>query len=91
MAIEHKWYMCGQDSVYIYESPDKGDTIYRRFIDTSLEDDDYTNRELVLAAIGAGLSVAEDSIIKELCEQHVNYYELGTAVAKYYRDNILNQ
>ena len=90
MAIQHKWYMCGQDSVYIYESPDKGDTIYRRPIDASLEDDDYTNRELVLAQRDLG-TVADESIIKELCEQHVNYYELGTAVAKYYRDNILNK
>ena len=90
MAIEHKWYMCGQDSVYIYESPDKGDTIYRRSSEASLEDDDYTNRELVLAQRELG-TVADESIIKELCERHVNYYELGSAVAKYYRENILNQ
>ena len=91
MAIQHKWYMCGQDSVYIYESPDKGDTIYRRSIDASLEDDDYTNRELVLAAVGAGLTVAEDSIIKELCESHPNCYELGKALMKYYRENGLDK
>ena len=90
MGIEHKWYMCGQDSVYIYESPDGGDTIYRRSSNASLEDNDYTNRELVLAQRELG-TVADESIIKELCERHVNYFELGTAVAKYYRDNILNQ
>jgi hypothetical protein len=90
MAIEHKWYMCGQDSVYIYESDDGGDTIYRRPSEASLEDNDYTNRELVLAQRELG-TVADESIIKELCERHVNYYELGTAVAKYYRDNILNK
>ena len=33
MGIEHKWYMCGQDSVYIYESPDGGETIYKRELD----------------------------------------------------------
>jgi len=90
MAIQHKWYMCGKDSVYIYESPDGGDTIYRRSSNASLEDNDYTNRELVLAKRELG-TVADESIIKELCEQHDNYFELGTAVAKYYRDNILNQ
>jgi len=90
MGIEHKWYMCGQDSVYIYESPDGGDTIYRRSSNASLEDDNYTDRELVLAKRELG-TVADDIIIKELCEQHVNYFELGSAVAKYYRENILNQ
>ena len=90
MAIEHKWDMCGQDSVYIYESDDGGDTIYRRPSEASLEDNDYTNRELVLAQRELG-TVADESIIKELCERHVNYYELGSAVAKYYRENILNK
>ena len=90
MAIEHKWYMCGQDSVYIYESDDGGDTIYRRPSEASLEDNDYTNRELVLAQRELG-TVADESIIKELCERHDNYYELGSAVAKYYRETILNQ
>ena len=90
MAIEHKWYMCGQDSVYIYESDDGGDTIYRRPSEASLEDNDYTNRELVLAQRELG-TVADESIIKELCERYVNYYELGSAVANYYRENILNK
>jgi len=87
MAIEHKWYMCGKDDEYIYETPDGGNTIYRRVPHLSLEDDDYTNRELVFGERELG-TVADESIIKELCEKHVNYYELGTAVAKYYRDNI---
>ena len=90
MAIQHKWYMCGQDSVYIYESPDKGDTIYRRSIDASLEDNDYTNRELVLAQRELG-TVADDSIIKELCESYPNCYELGKAFMKYYRENGLDK
>jgi len=90
MGIEHKWCMCGQDSVYIYESPDGGDTIYRRSSNASLEDDNYTDRELVLAKRELG-TVADERIIKELCERHDNYYELGSAVAKYYRENILNQ
>jgi len=90
MAIQHKWYMCGQDSVYIYETNDNKKTIYRRSIEASIEDNDYTNRELVFAQRELG-TVADESIIKELCEQHPNYYDLGSAVAKYYRDNILNQ
>ncbi len=90
MAIEHKWYMCGQDSVYIYESDDGGDTIYRRSSDASLEDDDYTNRELVFGQRELG-TVADDSIIKELCERHVNYFELGKAFMKYYRENGLDK
>jgi len=90
MAIEHKWYMCGKDDKYIYETNDDKRTIYRRSCEASLEDNDYTNRELVFAKRELG-TVSDDSIIKELCEKHVNYYELGTAVAKYYRDNILNK
>ncbi len=90
MAIQHKWYMCGQDSVYIYESPDKGDTIYRRSSNDSLEDNDYTNRELVLAKRELG-TVADDSIIKEFCESHSNCYELGKAFMKYYRENGLDK
>ena len=90
MAIEHKWYMCGKDDEYIYETNDDKRTIYRRIGEVSLEDNDYANRELVFAERELG-TVADDSIIKELCEKHVNYYELGTAVAKYYRDNILNK
>ena len=90
MAIEHKWYMCGKDDEYIYETNDDKRTIYRRIGEVSLEDNDYTNRELVFGERELG-TVADESIIKELCEKHVNYYELGTAVAKYYRDNILNK
>tara|TARA_Y100001937_G_C6939216_1_gene249568 strand:+ start:114 stop:386 length:273 start_codon:yes stop_codon:yes gene_type:complete len=90
MAIQHKWYMCGKDDEYIYETNDNKKTIYRRSCEASLEDNDYTNRELVFGERELG-TVADDSIIKELCERHVNYFELGSAVAKYYRDNILNQ
>jgi len=90
MAIQHKWYMCGKDDEYIYETNDNKKTIYRRSIEASIEDNDYTNRELVFAQRELG-TVADESIIKELCEQHPNYYDLGTAVAKYYRDNIQNK
>ena len=74
---------------FIYQTENKK-TIYRRSCEASLEDNDYTNRELVFGERELG-TVADDSIIKELCERHVNYFELGTAVAKYYRDNILNR
>jgi len=90
MAIEHKWYMCGKDDEYIYETNDDKRTIYRRIGEVSLEDNDYANRELVFAERELG-TVADDSIIKELCEKHVNYYDLGEAVMKYYRENILNK
>ena len=91
MAIEHKWYMCGKDDEYIYETPDSGNTIYRRsHKDTWLDDNDYTKRELVFANRELG-TVADDSIIKELCEKHVNYYKLAEAVMEYYRENILNK
>lgn len=90
MAIQHKWYMCGKDNRYIYETPDGGDTIYRRSIDASLEDNDYTNRELVFGQRELG-TVADDSIIKEFCESYPNCYELGKALMKYYRENGLDK
>ena len=90
MALEHKWYMCGKDDKYIYETTDDKRTIYRRSCEASLEDNDYTNRELVFGERELG-TVSDDSIIKELCEKHVNYYKLAEAVMKYYRENILNK
>ena len=90
MALKHRWYMCGKDDEYVYETPDGGNTIYRRSPHLSLEDNDYTKRELVLANRELG-TVADDSIIKELCEQNPNYYALGKSVMKYYRENILNK
>ena len=82
--------MCGQDSVYIYETNDNKKTIYRRSIDASLEDNDYTNRELVFGQRELG-TVADDSIIKEFCESYPNCYELGKAFMKYYRENGLDK
>ena len=90
MAIEHKWYMCGKDDEYIYETNDDKRTIYRRIGEVSLEDNDYTNRELVFGERELG-TVADESIIKELCEKHHNYYKLAEAVMKYYRENIVNK
>ena len=79
MAIQHKWYMCGKDDEYIYETNDNKKTIYRRSCEASLEDNDYTNRELVFGQRELG-TVADDSIIKEFCESYPNCYELGKAL-----------
>jgi len=69
---------------YIYESPDKGKTIYKRVANSNKID-----RELVFATRELG-TIADHDLIKDLCEQYPNYQELGKAVMEYYKKNLKN-
>ena len=64
MAIEHKWYMCGEDETYIYETDDNKRTIYRRFKNLHPATDDI-KRELVFGVRDLG-TIYDSDILDEL-------------------------
>ena len=59
MVIEHKWYMCGEDETYIYETDDDKRTIYRRPKNLHPATDDI-KRELVIGVRDSGIIMGEN-------------------------------
>ena len=72
MAIEHKWYMMGQDDEYVYETSDDKRTIYRRPKNSHPADDDF-KRELVFGVRDLGV-IWDTDIKEELEDKGINLF-----------------